>query len=82
MRSPRPDIKVVRVKPPRDVVPEADVAGYDTTRLKLGKELEDLTQRDCHWPLNNGGPYIFCGAKVSRDHYCEIHNERATRLDS
>jgi hypothetical protein len=81
MRSPRSDIKKANLKPPGFVNLKPDVVGYDTARLKLSKELEDLTERDCHWPLNNGNPYIFCGAPVSRDHYCNVHIERATRLD-
>lgn len=32
----------------------------------------------CTWPLNDGGPYLFCGhAKFGKYSYCEHHHERS-----
>lgn len=32
----------------------------------------------CTWPLNDGGPYLFCGhAKFGKYAYCEHHHERS-----
>jgi len=38
--------------------------------------LEDCN--GCTWPLNDGGPYLFCGhAKFGKYSYCEHHHERS-----
>lgn len=39
-----------------------------------GISLVALTSTACHWPLNDGGPYLFCGApKDGVGPYCEYH---------
>ncbi|MQY48210.1 hypothetical protein GAO09_19435 [Rhizobiales bacterium RZME27] len=55
-------------------------AGYDADRLSHGKELHELTRRCCHWPLNNGGPFIFCAAPTQViNGYCEHHRVRSVK---
>lgn len=37
-----------------------------------------LTQHRCTWPINDGGPFLFCGeAKKSDRPYCAFHNMAA-----
>lgn len=53
-------------------------AGYDAERLEHGKPLHELSKRCCHWPLGNGGPFIFCAAPTQViNGYCEHHRKRA-----
>lgn len=53
-------------------------AGYDADRLENGKQLHELSKRCCHWPLGNGGPFIFCAAPTQvTNGYCEHHRKRA-----
>lgn len=58
--------------PPADPVPD-DAAPAE------GILLADLQPMDCRWPLNDGGPYRFCGCrKLSlKGPYCEAHEKRA-----
>lgn len=57
----------------REPVPVND---YDVRRLPYAKHLEDLLPGECKWPLNSGGPYLFCAAKTAGK-YCEHHQSRA-----
>lgn len=53
-------------------------AGYDAERIEHGKQLHELSNRCCHWPLGNGGPFIFCAAPTQvTNGYCEHHRKRA-----
>ncbi|ASY72624.1 hypothetical protein N181_23780 [Sinorhizobium fredii USDA 205] len=48
---------------------------YDIQRLPFAKRLEELSPGECIWPINGGGPYLFCAAKaVGR--YCPHHKAR------
>lgn len=58
-----------------------DPGTYDVNRLPLAKELEDVGPLECHWPLNNGNPFLFCGAPVSRDTYCAEHHRRSLQQE-
>lgn len=49
---------------------------YDTERMPHGKDLVDLENGECHWPINEGGPYIYCAAEVTKGSYCECHRLR------
>lgn len=50
----------------------------DTLRLATGKTLVDLGPHECHWPLNNGGPYLYCAdAAAEGTAYCALHAHRA-----
>jgi GcrA cell cycle regulator len=57
----------------REPVPVND---YDVRRLPYAKHLEDLLPGECKWPLNSGGPYLFCAAKTDGK-YCRHHESRA-----
>lgn len=39
-----------------------------------GVNLTMLTEHRCKWPINGGGPFLFCGeAKQSGRPYCAFH---------
>ncbi|PDT42020.1 MULTISPECIES: GcrA family cell cycle regulator [Sinorhizobium] len=52
------------------------VSNYDAKRLPYAKHLVDLLPGECKWPLNNGGPYLFCAAKTAGK-YCQHHQSRS-----
>lgn len=38
------------------------------------KSLVDLEENDCRYPMNDGGPFIFCAeAKIEGSNYCSFH---------
>jgi GcrA cell cycle regulator len=42
-----------------------------------GTRLEDLRSRQCKWPLNDGGPFLFCAAPAGvSENYCPYHKEK------
>jgi GcrA cell cycle regulator len=44
----------------------------------LFKTLWQLEPNECHWPVNGGDPYIFCGAaKEGPRPYCPHHTRKA-----
>lgn len=50
----------------------------DQQRLANGKSLFDLEPCECRWPLNQGGPFIFCSeTTAARSSYCPDHLERS-----
>ncbi|ASY63028.1 hypothetical protein SJ05684_c15860 [Sinorhizobium sojae CCBAU 05684] len=49
---------------------------YDANRLQFAKRLEDLLPGECIWPINSGGPYLFCAAKTDGKKYCAHHKAR------
>lgn len=50
---------------------------YDLSRLP-GVELWRLETGECKWAMNDGKPFLFCGAATGRgDPYCEHHTKRA-----
>lgn len=44
-----------------------------------GLLLEELREMDCRWPLNDGGPYRFCGCRKEAfgRPYCAAHSAKA-----
>ncbi|AUX76389.1 GcrA family cell cycle regulator [Sinorhizobium fredii] len=58
--------------------PEVDIpaTAYDAERLPSAKLLYELTAGQCCWPLNAGGPYLFCAAETT-GRYCSNHQARA-----
>lgn len=43
-----------------------------------GMDLMMLNEHRCKWPINDGGPFLFCGeAKKSDRPYCAFHNMAA-----
>ncbi|MQX47113.1 GcrA family cell cycle regulator [Sinorhizobium medicae] len=56
--------------------PEIQAAAYDAQRLTHAKLLHHLSARECCWPLNTGGPYLFCAAETT-GRYCRNHHARS-----
>lgn len=50
------------------------------------KQLIDLEPNDCRYPMNDGGPYLFCAeAQIEGSSYCPFHQAlsfRRVREDS
>jgi GcrA cell cycle regulator len=50
----------------------------DGAPVPLNLELVQLTATACKWPVNDGGPFLFCGhEKTSGATYCEFHERLA-----
>ncbi|MQX97757.1 GcrA cell cycle regulator [Sinorhizobium medicae] len=56
--------------------PEIPATAYDAERLKSAKLFHHLSARECCWPLNTGGPYLFC-AEETTGRYCRNHHARS-----
>ncbi|ASQ03642.1 GcrA cell cycle regulator [Sinorhizobium meliloti] len=56
--------------------PEIPATAYDGERLTHAKPLHELTAGECCWPLNTGGPYLFCAAETT-GRYCRNHHARS-----
>jgi GcrA cell cycle regulator len=63
---------------PVPVLTKADAAAYDAERRPLAKPLHELASCECHWPLNNGAPFLFCSAEAAGT-YCDHHQQRSTQ---
>ncbi|EHK78058.1 GcrA cell cycle regulator [Sinorhizobium meliloti CCNWSX0020] len=58
------------------VVELAPPTEYDAERLPSAKRLHELSAGQCCWPLNTGGPYLFCAAETT-GRYCRNHHARS-----
>jgi GcrA cell cycle regulator len=56
--------------------PEIPATAYDAERLQSAKQLHQLSVGECCWPLNTGGPYLFCAAETT-GRYCQNHHARS-----
>lgn len=56
--------------------PEIPATAFDAERLQSAKPLHHLTAGECCWPLNTGGPYLFCAAETT-GRYCRSHHARS-----
>ncbi|MDX0948958.1 GcrA cell cycle regulator [Sinorhizobium medicae] len=56
--------------------PEIPATAYDAERLQSAKLFHHLSARECCWPLNTGGPYLFC-AEETTGRYCRNHHARS-----
>ncbi|MGN7749748.1 GcrA family cell cycle regulator [Sinorhizobium sp. 22678] len=56
--------------------PEIPATAYDAERLQSAKLLHHLSAGECCWPLNTGGPYLFCAAETT-GRYCRNHHARS-----
>lgn len=64
------------IKPP-DPIARTE---YDNARISTAKELYELRKGECNWPLNAGGPFLFCAASTHKNgSYCRHHRNRAFR---
>jgi len=50
---------------------------YDAGRLEVAKPLLGLGKHECRWPLNNGGPFMFCAEEAEAGPYCPHHALRS-----
>lgn len=84
--GPKPKPKPVRTEPSGPKEPKeprswlgADELAYDAARMPHAATLLALDSDQCHWPLNDGGPYLFCAAEAqAHGNYCNHHRLRAT----
>lgn len=52
--------------------------GVPDTSYKEALNVTLFENTGCMWPVNDGGPYLFCGhAKFGKYAYCEHHHERS-----
>jgi GcrA cell cycle regulator len=72
-REPPPACKQA---PELKTEPEIPATAYDAERLTHAKQLNQLSAGECCWPLNTGGPYLFCAAETT-GRYCRNHKARA-----
>lgn len=53
-------------------------AAIDIPLQATAKPLYELRACDCHWPVNDGGPYLYCAAIAAEESdYCAEHLERS-----
>jgi len=72
----------------RQAIREAREAGsaYDAERLPHAKTLLELGAKECHWPMNDGGPFLFCASEATHGdqkgdpNYCRCHYLRRLPL--
>lgn len=51
---------------------------YDLGRQPFAKILTDRANTECHWPINDGGPFLYCSAEITgSSRYCTHHHDRA-----
>ncbi|API52881.1 hypothetical protein BMW22_15760 [Rhizobium leguminosarum] len=60
--------------------PLLEIAPDDVHRLTKGKELKDLGAHECHWVLNNDGPFLYCAEATGGPVYCDHHAARVYRV--
>jgi GcrA cell cycle regulator len=61
----------------RLIITDAAKTEYDEARMPFAKELQDLVSCECRWPLNSGGPFLFCAAVTDNASYCDHHEMRS-----
>jgi GcrA cell cycle regulator len=71
-------------KPPKPLSPQKvakiEANEYDTSRADFAKPLHLLGACECHWPLNEGDPFMFCAAVTDDGQsFCVQHKMRAYR---
>jgi hypothetical protein len=68
----------VTAKLDASVITREDAIAYDAERLPLSKTLLDLEPCECKWPMNSGGPFLFCAAPAEKA-YCDHHKQRSAK---
>lgn len=71
--------RLVAAPPIVDLLDEApDLPGAFGAPQVAGVSLMMLTEHRCKWPINDGGPFLFCGeAKQTGRPYCAFHASAA-----
>lgn len=76
-RESAPILKLKPVKaapPPKPKPPERHSAEPAPLNLRVW----EIPDNGCHWPVNDGGPYLFCGhVRSGHPVYCSHHAPRA-----
>lgn len=70
--KPKPETPPEPVMGAIDVAQDAETSSYSPQ--VAGVSLMMLNEHRCKWPLNDGGPFLFCGeAKGIEGPYCAFH---------
>lgn len=72
------DYRIASYKPRARDLGDPEAYDRDSRRILL----EDLTSTTCKWPVNDGGPFLFCGVSKAFDEkqpYCAHHAQRAVQ---
>lgn len=75
-RAPRQLRAPTRIYPPAPKPEPKPVPIYEGA---LNLALEYLNRGMCYWPMNDGGPFLFCGC-ASSGKYCDYHSLKAVRV--
>jgi GcrA cell cycle regulator len=78
-RIPSPPRVRIRHKPLMNTKPEdVPIVVPEPTERKRMITLMELNGDTCRWPLNDGGPFLFCGdLKADGSPYCVKHTNAA-----
>ena len=77
-KRPKP-AKAPKLPSPQKVA-KIEANEYDTSRADFQKPLHLLSSCECHWPLNEGSPFMFCAAETDEGQsFCTQHKLRAYR---
>lgn len=77
-KRPKPE-KAPKLPSPQKVA-KIEANEYDTSRADFQKPLHLLSSCECHWPLNEGSPFMFCAAETDEGQsFCVQHKLRAYR---
>lgn len=69
---PRNMIRFGSLSIPKSVIP-AEMPELEQPSVK-GVTLEERRADQCGWPINDGGPYLYCGAeRAGHRRYCDRH---------
>ncbi len=70
---PRPASALSSPSPIRQASP--GIRSNEPPPVALNSLLEELRAGACHWPVNDGGPFLFCGVATGSvlDKYCPHH---------
>jgi hypothetical protein len=76
--QPWPEVQKQATQPPAWAPPPLASAAPELPPIEPAGEgvlLLDLREQHCRWPLNDGGPFRFCGCrKAPKSPYCEYHH--------
>lgn len=81
LRPPKPPkpavLKLKPVKKPSSPAPKPYVPIHHEP-APLNVMLCEIPDNGCHWPMNEGGPYIFCGHERNGHRtYCDFHQSKS-----
>jgi|GEM_PF-887706 len=59
-------------------ISKAEAEAYDAARLLVATDLMGLQSCHCKWPVNDGGPFLFCAEEVvAGKSWCAHHLKRS-----